>query len=357
MAERDALPEEGTEQTLADLDQSHADADQTAADAEQAAADADSGTALADQVGADADQRAADRDQAAADRDIAAADPAPGRRLAYDASRSERAETAAGRRATTLERATGELARARQAMLRDEVAARRDLSALGRDRVAEVRDRAAAERDAVVRGGADEALKGVLAVAAAGRERAAEDRARATEDRQRAALDRLQAAADRRRARIALHQAQLDGLTGAFTRDLGRVTLQHEIDRSRRTGRPFVLAYIDVDGLKAVNDRDGHGAGDARLHQLVAVLEEHMRSYDPIVRFGGDEFICGFSGTEGAAAARRVHDIRAAVGAGDPPVAISVGLAELEEADTLDALIARADAAMYEDRRRRRAGR
>jgi len=56
--------------------------------------------------------------------------------------------------------------------------------------------------------------------------------------------------------------------------------------------RRSLLAFIDVDGLKAVNDSQGHAAGDALLRAVVESLRAHVRPYDVIVRYGGDEFIC-----------------------------------------------------------------
>ena len=62
--------------------------------------------------------------------------------------------------------------------------------------------------------------------------------------------------------------------------------------RAKRTQRSFVLAFIDVDGLKTTNDSLGHAAGDELLRRVVDTVRDHLRSYDLIVRFGGDEFLC-----------------------------------------------------------------
>ena len=102
-------------------------------------------------------------------------------------------------------------------------------------------------------------------------------------------------ALDRARLEAELQRAHLDGLTGAFRREMGRLALRNEIDRARRADGKFVIAYIDVDGLKGVNDRNGHAAGDRVLRMLVATMRANLRSYDPIVRFGGDEFVCGIA--------------------------------------------------------------
>jgi two-component system cell cycle response regulator len=220
---------------------------------------------------------------------------------------------------------------------RDEVARMRDLMADARDLAADLRDRDAAPRE---------------------RERieAAADRAGAAEDRRLAAEDRSSALAYRNQVRVALDQARSDGLTGAQRRDLGRVSLQHEIERSRRSGEPFVLAFIDVDGLKQLNDRDGHAAGDALLQAVVAALSTGRRSYDAIVRVGGDEFLCGFTNTNLTASRRRIEEICGSLERGRAATSISAGVAILGDGDTLEKLIARADADMYSGKQLRAAG-
>jgi diguanylate cyclase (GGDEF)-like protein len=338
------------DQVLSDLDQTHSDSDQTASDADQTAADSDEAASRADQHNAEVDQEASDHDQEAADREEAAGDTSDEQEEAYDESRAERADATEARNASAAARATSELARSRQALARDETARGRDLTAIARDRAAAARDRAAARRAAKFLNderASDPTIRALLAASEAVRERAAADRARAAQDRERAAADREQAALDRRRARVELQRAQLDSLTGVHTRDLGETTLQHEIDRCRRSGEPFVLAFIDVDGLKDVNDREGHPAGDALLQSVVEALRSRLRSYDPVVRVGGDEFICGFTNTDIDASQRRAEEIQAAVEQGPAHGSIAIGLASLGPEDTLEDLTARADADMY----------
>jgi two-component system cell cycle response regulator len=211
---------------------------------------------------------------------------------------------------------------------RDEAATMRDLAAQARDLAADLRDREDEADDTA-------------------RDEAAADRASAANDRRLAAEDRASALAYRNQVRVALDLAHSDGLTGAQRRDLGRITLQHEIERSRRAHEPFALAFVDVDGLKELNDRDGHAAGDALLQMVVAALRTGRRSYDPIVRVGGDEFLCGFTNTNLSASRRRIEEIRGSLRRSNAAASISVGLAILGERDTLEKLIARADADMY----------
>jgi len=128
---------------------------------------------------------------------------------------------------------------------------------------------------------------------------------------------------------------------------MGRLTLSHEIDRARRAKTSFVVAFVDVDNLKKVNDRGGHAAGDRVLQSVARAMRSRLRSFDPIVRYGGDEFVCGLGGTGMAEAKERFEAIAVAIKA-DVGVGISVGLAELAAGDTADGLIERADAAMFE---------
>jgi GGDEF domain-containing protein len=122
-----------------------------------------------------------------------------------------------------------------------------------------------------------------------------------------------------------LLSANLDDLTGAFRREMGRLVLNHEIDRARRGDGRFVIVFADVDGLKRVNDRDGHAAGDHVLETVVWTVRSNLRSFDPIVRYGGDEFVCGLGGVDHDVVARRFEVIDRSVQS-DVGVGISVGL-------------------------------
>lgn len=134
-------------------------------------------------------------------------------------------------------------------------------------------------------------------------------RARAAADREQAARDRINAAHERARLEAELRSAHLDQLTGAYRREMGQLALSHEIDRARRSDGRFVLAFVDVDRLKSINDRDGHAAGDRVLQTVVRVIRTRLSSFDPIVPYGGDEFICGLTGTDLGEAERRFEAI------------------------------------------------
>ena len=224
----------------------------------------------------------------------------------------------------------------------------RDATARLRDRIADARDDAGRTRDARAADlaqtaeASDASLLQQLEELAA---RAAADRARAAADRARAGIDRANAARERARLEAELRTAHLDDLTGAYRRDMGRLALSHEIDRARRSDGRFVVAFVDVDGLKDVNDREGHAAGDHVLETVVEAIRMRLRSFDPIIRYGGDEFVCGLIGTDLQEAERRFEAIGSAIEE-KAHVGISVGLAVLEAGDTADQLTERADAAM-----------
>lgn len=345
---------------MADHDRSAhelSDRDQTTADADQTAADLDQTLAERDQVASDRDQRAADRDQRLADQNRDAernddVDPVPA-----DVAQRGRSQSAE-------DRARSADARLESTALRHENAIRRDRAAEDRDAAAAARDRLSASLDAelelLARQRQTDAdpridvapwLLDHLKRAAETRERAARHRATAAADRAEAARDRELSARDREEAAVELERESTDHLTGAMGRRSGLVALQREIDRTARSGEPLVLAFVDVNGLKAINDGNGHPAGDRALRTIARCLMDALRSYDVVMRFGGDEFVCSLAGQDLAGAKARFAQIGAelATPRGD---AIAVGLAQREDHETLDALIARADAALIDARRR-----
>jgi diguanylate cyclase (GGDEF)-like protein len=154
----------------------------------------------------------------------------------------------------------------------------------------------------------------------------------------------MQADLDRRELLHELVAAETDPLTGARTRTAGLADLTHEIERARRTSGLLTLAYIDVVGLKAVNDTFGHAAGDALLRRTAGGIRSHLRAYDLIARVGGDEFLCALAGATLRDAHARFAVIRADLAAAADPSEIKAGFAQLEPHESAAALIARADA-------------
>lgn len=226
----------------------------------------------------------------------------------------------------------------------------RDLAAMTRAEAASLQDEELADRDAAWATDARAAENRRRALA--DRAAAAEARARAAEDRLDAAGDRRQAAGDRDQARqdrdALLHQlaiAETDVLTGARTRGPGLAELDLEIDRARRASGELVVAYVDIIGLKALNDTHGHAAGDELLQSVVRAIRGQLRSYDLIVRLGGDECLCVMSGATIEEARRRFDAVRVTLAAdGDHLYEIRAGFAVLGPAETSAELIQRADA-------------
>ncbi len=130
------------------------------------------------------------------------------------------------------------------------------------------------------------------------------------------------------------------------------VELEREIARARRSEQPLVLAFLDVDGLKAINDTGGHAAGDRTLLDVADACRAKLRSHDLVIRYGGDEFVCVLSGLDLSAAAKRFALVNAALAQAPDPGSVTIGLAQLRPADSPRELLARADAALYAERQR-----
>ena len=186
--------------------------------------------------------------------------------------------------------------------------------------------------------------------AAADRVRAAEDLARATAEREAAARERADALRARAESAVILKIATTDELTGAWTRKFGLEQIGRELERARRTRTRLLLAFVDVDGLKEVNDSLGHQAGDALLHRVGEALRRSVRAYDVIVRYGGDEFLCAMPNLSTSEARARFEKIAAELKTAEAEHSISFGLAEARADDSLQDLTARADADLLGNR-------
>lgn len=329
------------------VDRSGRDQNQTWSDRDQTASDQDQTWSDHDQTASESDQRIADDDQHAADDDLAAGgDSVVHRRSAMARERSTR-----DRAVVSAVREESAAARLRTAEERDQAAALRDRGAAGRDALARLHDleddEHATREDILSRSRRDRAR------AAADRAKAADDRARAASDRQEAARERAEALRQRTESADDLKVATSDELTGAWTRRFGFTEVSRELERAHRTGASLVLAFIDVDGLKQINDSQGHPAGDTLLRRMGDTLRTNLRSYDVIVRYGGDELICAMSNISATEARARLERVAAALKAADAKHSVTFGLAEAEPADSLQELIARADADFLQARRNR----
>ncbi|TQN42703.1 diguanylate cyclase (GGDEF)-like protein [Blastococcus colisei] len=158
-------------------------------------------------------------------------------------------------------------------------------------------------------------------------------------------------------------QARTDALTGLPNRGALVLHLDRELARAGRHGGHVGLVFLDLDGFKAVNDEQGHEAGDALLVELAGHLRTATRTEDFVARLAGDEFCIVLTGVSGQPECVRVaEELRAAVeqGMGTAGVGVSMGVA-LGPEDGADpaALLHAADLRMYADkavRSRRRTG-
>jgi diguanylate cyclase (GGDEF)-like protein len=144
-----------------------------------------------------------------------------------------------------------------------------------------------------------------------------------------------------------------DELTGALNRQAGFAALAREVDRSQSEGTGLVLGYLNVDGLRHVNDTAGPRAGDELLRKVAAGLRATLRSYDMVMRLAGDEFLFALPSADLATAEQRLREFTVILNEEAPGATASVGFAEMREGDSVDDLVARADDALVEARRRR----
>ena len=173
-----------------------------------------------------------------------------------------------------------------------------------------------------------------------------------SDDAARRALQRLRGLADQ--ANRLATEAETDDLTGALRRGAGLAAIGREIARARRgTDARLCVAFVDVDGLKQVNDTQGHPAGDQLLRDVVTVLRERLRAYDLVIRYGGDEFVLALPGLDTPGAERLFVQVGIRLAARTQGRSISVGLAELGHSDDVASILARADAALVAQRQAR----
>jgi len=257
------------------------------------------------------------RQQAASDR--------RGSQQDRQAGASERTDSESDRDASRSDRRAGAGERSHAELDRDTSLADRQAGASQRSRAFDDRDTARADRTA-----------------------GASERSFAQEDRDISLADRGASATDR-------EHLSFDGLTGVYQRGPGFIELEREMSRAQRMAEPLVLAFLDVDHLKDVNDSLGHAAGDRLLVAVTTALRANLRPHDLIIRYGGDEFVCAISGITQDEVATRLTLVNELLVDSHEHGSMSFGLAEHEPSDSPERLIARADAALYTGRGRRRA--
>ena len=148
-------------------------------------------------------------------------------------------------------------------------------------------------------------------------------------------------------------QSLTDELSGVANRRAFLAVAAREIDRSRRYHHELSLAYLDIDGFKAVNDRNGHAVGDRVLVALAGLARATARSVDTVARLGGDEFVILMPETDAGAALPLAERLREtcsqAAGTGTALITCSIGLVTFEQAPKdVEELLTSADALMYE---------
>ena len=151
------------------------------------------------------------------------------------------------------------------------------------------------------------------------------------------------------------HLSVTDDLTGLYNRRYLMETLAHELRRSRRLDHPCALLMADVDHFKEYNDAYGHLAGDEALTRIAAVLRETTRDVDCAARYGGEEFVVLMPETKAPGAIETAQRIRTRLAADElvgGKLSVSIGVAQFpDDGDAPEALLARADAALYRAKR------
>jgi len=157
--------------------------------------------------------------------------------------------------------------------------------------------------------------------------------------------------------------SRTDSLTGLFNRRAFTEELERALVRSRRNRQPGAIFFVDLNNFKSVNDIRGHDFGDRVLKELAKILKHAARSYDFVARLGGDEFALWFDNIEKDSARRRGQEIlrnsrhlEELSGTPRKPLGLSIGIAmfQFDTDETSDALLKRADAAMYRAKQSRK---
>lgn len=179
-------------------------------------------------------------------------------------------------------------------------------------------------------------------------------------------LRAIRYAIERNRMQSALRALSLlDELTGIYNRRGFMTLAEHQLKLSRRRLVGFYLIFIDLDGMKFLNDHYGHAAGDRALIATAQLLSDTFRGSDVVARVGGDEFAVVTTEANGNGAQPIITRLEAAVchhnvmHPDEPPLSLSYGTAFFDPAQELplETLLAEADKMMYDNKRAKRANR
>ena len=141
-------------------------------------------------------------------------------------------------------------------------------------------------------------------------------------------------------------KSAFDELTGVLRRAAGISVTEREIARAGRHNSPLTLAFLDIDGLDEINDKEGRATGDEMLRGLTHLLKEGLRADDAVLRYGGDEFVCILPDMAAKQARAKLGEIQ--LEAARQGIRFAIGVAELQRSDDVVSLLARADTDLYE---------
>jgi len=148
--------------------------------------------------------------------------------------------------------------------------------------------------------------------------------------------------------------AMFDSLTGLFSRRFGEERLRAEMARAQRHSHPLTVLLLDLDNFKQINDRYGHGVGDVVLKEFGEALKRASRGSDLAVRMGGDEFLVLLPECRSDQVRFILHrlthmDVR--INEQQLPTTFSVGCSDYHPGESSEALLLRADQALYDQKR------